>query len=62
MCWILCVKKNFIKNFLFIIEEDVFKVWVIFNFLFEDKYLLIIVLEEIEYLFKKFIEVMGGGW
>ncbi|KAM9221412.1 switch-associated protein 70 isoform 1-T1 [Dugong dugon] len=62
MCWTLCAKKNLTKNPLLITEEDAFKVWVIFNFLSEDKYPLIIVPEEIEYLLKKLIEAMGGGW
>ncbi|XP_012509887.1 PREDICTED: switch-associated protein 70 [Propithecus coquereli] len=62
MCWTLCVKKNLTKNPLLITEEDAFKIWVIFNFLSEDKYPLIIVPEEIEYLLKKLTEAMGGGW
>ncbi|XP_045644802.1 switch-associated protein 70 [Ursus americanus] len=62
MCWTLCVKKNLTKSPLLITEEDAFKVWVIFNFLSEDKYPLIIVPEEIEYLLKKLTEAMGGGW
>lgn len=47
MCWTLCVKKNLTKSPLLIEEEDSFKVWVIFNFLSEDKYPLIIVPEEV---------------
>lgn len=62
MCWTLCVKKNLTKSPLLISEDDAFKVWVIFNFLSEDKYPLIIVPEEIEYLLKKLTEAMGGGW
>ncbi|ELV13380.1 Switch-associated protein 70 [Tupaia chinensis] len=62
MCWTLCVKKNLTKSPLLITEEDAFKLWVIFNFLSEDKYPLIIVPEEIEYLLKKLTEAMGGGW
>ncbi|XP_072475570.1 switch-associated protein 70 [Notamacropus eugenii] len=62
MCWTLCVKKNLTKSPLLISEEDSFKVWVIFNFLSEDKYPLIIVPEEIEYLLKKLTEAMGGAW
>ncbi|XP_074086390.1 switch-associated protein 70 isoform X3 [Macrotis lagotis] len=62
MCWTLCVKKNLNKSPLLISEEDSFKVWVIFNFLSEDKYPLIIVPEEIEYLLKKLNEAMGGVW
>ncbi|NXA01286.1 SWP70 protein, partial [Nesospiza acunhae] len=62
MCWTLCAKKNLSKNPLLISDEDAFKVWVIFNFLSEDKYPLIIVPEEIEYLLKKITEAMGAGW
>ncbi|XP_060223031.1 switch-associated protein 70 isoform X2 [Meriones unguiculatus] len=62
MCWTLCVKKNLTKSPLLVTEDDAFKVWVIFNFLSEDKYPLIIVPEEIEYLLKKLTEAMGGGW
>jgi hypothetical protein len=47
MCWTLCVKKNLTKSPLLITEDDAFKVWVIFNFLSEDKYPLIIVPEEV---------------
>lgn len=47
MCWTLCVKKNLTKSPLLLLEEDSFKVWVIFNFLSEDKYPLIIVPEEV---------------
>nr|XP_004650930.1 switch-associated protein 70 [Jaculus jaculus] len=62
MCWTLCAKKNLTKSPLLITEDDAFKVWVIFNFLSEDKYPLVIVPEEIEYLLKKLTEAMGGGW
>ncbi|NWQ75708.1 SWP70 protein, partial [Columbina picui] len=62
MCWTLCAKKNLSKSPLLISDEDAFKVWVIFNFLSEDKYPLIIVPEEIEYLLKKLTEAMGAGW
>lgn len=47
MCWTLCAKKNLSKSPLQISDEDAFKVWVIFNFLSEDKYPLIIVPEEV---------------
>uniref|UniRef100_K7G8C5 Switch-associated protein 70 n=1 Tax=Pelodiscus sinensis TaxID=13735 RepID=K7G8C5_PELSI len=61
MCWTLCFKKNLTKSPLFISGEDAFKVWVIFNFLSEDKYPLIIEPDEIEYLLKKLTEAMGAG-
>ncbi|XP_054827704.1 switch-associated protein 70 isoform X2 [Eublepharis macularius] len=62
MCWTLCAKKNLPKNTLLLTDEDAFKVWVIFNFLSEDKYPLTIAPEEIEYLLKKLAEAMGSGW
>ncbi|XP_032079139.1 switch-associated protein 70 [Thamnophis elegans] len=62
MCWTLCARKNLKKSTLLLTDEDAFKVWVIFNFLSEDKYPLIIVPEEIEYLLKKLTEAMGLGW
>ncbi|XP_009903410.1 switch-associated protein 70 [Dryobates pubescens] len=62
MCWTLCAKKNLSKSPSLLSDEDAFKVWVIFNFLSEDKYPLIIVPEEIEYLLKKLTEAMGAGW
>ncbi|XP_059704841.1 switch-associated protein 70 isoform X4 [Haemorhous mexicanus] len=52
MCWTLCAKKNLSKSPLLISDEDAFKVWVIFNFLSEDKYPLVIVPEE-GYMLKK---------
>uniref|UniRef100_A0A8C6V7A7 Switch-associated protein 70 n=1 Tax=Naja naja TaxID=35670 RepID=A0A8C6V7A7_NAJNA len=62
MCWTLCARKNLTKKTLLLTDDDAFKVWVIFNFLSEDKYPLIIVPEEIEYLLKKLTEAMGLGW
>nr|XP_020645571.1 switch-associated protein 70 isoform X2 [Pogona vitticeps] len=62
MCWTLCAKKNLPRNILLLTDDDAFKLWVIFNFLSEDKYPLVIVPEEIEYLLKKLTEAMGLGW
>uniref|UniRef100_A0ACB8G454 Switch-associated protein 70 n=1 Tax=Sphaerodactylus townsendi TaxID=933632 RepID=A0ACB8G454_9SAUR len=62
MCWTLCAKKNLPKSNLLLNDDDAFKVWVIFNFLSEDKYPLAILPEEIEYLLKKLAEAMGSGW
>lgn len=47
MCWTLCCKKNICVKHLLISEDDAFKVWCIFNFLSEDKYPLVIVVEEV---------------
>ncbi|CAN9507100.1 unnamed protein product [Ophioblennius macclurei] len=62
MCWTLCYKKNIHTKNLLISDEDAFKIWCIFNFLSEDKYPLIIVIEEIEYFLRKLTEAMGSGW
>uniref|UniRef100_A0A8D0L9E9 Switch-associated protein 70 n=1 Tax=Sphenodon punctatus TaxID=8508 RepID=A0A8D0L9E9_SPHPU len=62
MCWTLSARKNLPKIPLLISDDDAFKVWVIFNFLSEDKYPLAIIPEEIEYLLKKLTEAMGAGW
>lgn len=47
MCWTLCCKKNICTKNLLISEDDAFKVWCIFNFLSEDNYPLVIVVEEV---------------
>ncbi|XP_020780602.2 switch-associated protein 70b isoform X2 [Boleophthalmus pectinirostris] len=62
MCWTLCCKKNLDKIKLQISEDDAFRLWCIFNFLSEDRYPLIIVSEEMEYLLRKLCEAMGGSW
>uniref|UniRef100_A0A1A8G0Z8 Switch-associated protein 70 n=1 Tax=Nothobranchius korthausae TaxID=1143690 RepID=A0A1A8G0Z8_9TELE len=62
MCWTLCYKKNIYSQRLIISDNDAFRVWCIFNFLSEDKYPLVIVIEEVEYLLRKLSEAMGIGW
>ncbi|XP_028257555.1 switch-associated protein 70-like [Parambassis ranga] len=62
MCWTLCYRKNINTKHLLISDRDAFKVWCIFNFLSEDKYPLVIVIEEIEYFLRKLTEAMGSGW
>ncbi|XP_053173291.1 switch-associated protein 70 [Scomber japonicus] len=62
MCWTLCYKKNICTKNLLISDNDCFKVWCIFNFLSEEKYPLVIVIEEIEYFLQKLMEAMGIGW
>ena len=49
MCWTLCFKKNISTNHLLISNDDAFKVWSIFNFLSEDRYPLVIVIEEVRH-------------
>ncbi|KAI4875939.1 hypothetical protein NFI96_034523, partial [Prochilodus magdalenae] len=61
MCWTLCSRKH--GNFnLLISDNDAFRVWCIFNFLSEDHYPLVIVVEEIEYFLRKLIEGTGTDW
>uniref|UniRef100_A0A8D3E9Q4 Switching B cell complex subunit SWAP70 n=1 Tax=Scophthalmus maximus TaxID=52904 RepID=A0A8D3E9Q4_SCOMX len=62
MCWTLCYKKNVCTKHLLITDDDAFKVWAIFNFLSEDKYPLLIIIEEIEYFLRKLLETMGSEW
>ncbi|OCT83655.1 switch-associated protein 70 isoform X2 [Xenopus laevis] len=62
MCWTLCARKHLPNSPLCISDDSAFKVWTIFNYLSEEKYPLVIVPEEIEYLLKKLTEAMGGGW
>lgn len=47
MCWTLSCKKNICIKHLLISEDDAFKIWCIFNFLSEDNYPLVIVVEEV---------------
>ncbi|TKS70187.1 Switch-associated protein 70 [Collichthys lucidus] len=61
MCWTLCYKKNICTKKLLISDDDAFKVWCMFNFLSEDKYPLVIIIEEIEYLLRKLLEATGTG-
>ncbi|XP_029000288.1 switch-associated protein 70 [Betta splendens] len=62
MCWTLCYKKNICPTRLRISEDDAFKVWCIFNFLSEDQYPLVVVVEEIEYFLRRMMEAMGAAW
>ncbi|KAM8894347.1 switch-associated protein 70 isoform 2-T3 [Spinachia spinachia] len=62
ICWILCYKKNISTKHLLFSEDKAFKVWCIFNFLCEDVYPLVIVIEEVEYFLHKLTEAMGSGW
>ncbi|XP_061103043.1 switch-associated protein 70-like [Conger conger] len=62
MCWTLCVRKNLNMNHLLITDEDAFNIWCVFNFLSEDKYPLVIVIEEVEYFLRRLTEAMGGSW
>uniref|UniRef100_A0A3B1J969 Switching B cell complex subunit SWAP70a n=1 Tax=Astyanax mexicanus TaxID=7994 RepID=A0A3B1J969_ASTMX len=61
MCWTLCSRKKSNLNML-ITDTDAFKIWCIFNFLSEDHYPLIIVIEEIEFFMRKLVDAVGSDW
>ncbi|XP_040049174.1 differentially expressed in FDCP 6 homolog isoform X1 [Gasterosteus aculeatus] len=56
LCWTLTAKKNYQTDkasSTVLPERDAFRLWCIFNFLSEDKYPLVMVPDEVEYLLKK---------
>ncbi|XP_077190647.1 differentially expressed in FDCP 6 homolog isoform X1 [Paroedura picta] len=62
LCWTLTAKKNYKANRngnSVISHEDAFKLWCLFNFLSEDKYPLVMVPDEVEYLLKKICMAMN---
>ncbi|XP_054465314.1 differentially expressed in FDCP 6 homolog [Anoplopoma fimbria] len=61
LCWTLTAKKNYQtdKNSSTVLpEKDAFRLWCLFNFLSEDKYPLVMVPDEVEYLLKKICMAM----
>ncbi|KAJ8260252.1 hypothetical protein GJAV_G00178820 [Gymnothorax javanicus] len=63
LCWTLTAKKNYRpeKNGSSLLpDKDAFRLWCLFNFLSEDKYPLIMVPEEVEYLLKKVCAAMSA--
>ncbi|KAJ8412086.1 hypothetical protein AAFF_G00143530 [Aldrovandia affinis] len=62
LCWTLTAKKNYRpeKNGRILLPKDSFRLWCLFNFLSEDKYPLIMVPEEVEYLLKKICMAMNA--
>uniref|UniRef100_H2ZYP5 PH domain-containing protein n=1 Tax=Latimeria chalumnae TaxID=7897 RepID=H2ZYP5_LATCH len=64
LCWMLSSKKHYKQKegSDTISRKDAFKLWCLFIFLSEDKYPLIMVPEEVEYLLKKFTSAMGLEW
>ncbi|RVE70462.1 hypothetical protein OJAV_G00064920 [Oryzias javanicus] len=62
LCWTLTAKKNYQpkKNSSFVLsDKDAFRLWCLFNFLSEDKYPLVMVPDEVEYLLKKICTAMS---
>ncbi|XP_061661345.1 differentially expressed in FDCP 6 homolog isoform X2 [Syngnathoides biaculeatus] len=62
LCWTLTAKKNYKPNTsssTILAERDAFRLWCLFNFLSEDKYPLVMVPDEMEYLLKKICTAMS---
>ncbi|XP_034550700.1 differentially expressed in FDCP 6 homolog isoform X2 [Notolabrus celidotus] len=62
LCWTLTAKKNYQTDktsTTVLPEKDAFRLWCLFNFLSEDKYPLVMVPDEVEYLLKKICMAMS---
>ncbi|XP_017286426.1 differentially expressed in FDCP 6 homolog [Kryptolebias marmoratus] len=62
LCWTLTAKKNYQpdRNSTSVLpDRDAFRLWCLFNFLSEDKYPLVMVPDEVEYLLKKICMAMS---
>ncbi|KAG7283848.1 hypothetical protein CRUP_034035 [Coryphaenoides rupestris] len=62
LCWTLTAKKNYRpdrSSATVLPEKDAFQLWCLFNFLSEDKYPLVMVADEVEYLLKKICMAMS---
>ncbi|XP_041655508.1 differentially expressed in FDCP 6 homolog isoform X1 [Cheilinus undulatus] len=62
LCWTLTAKKNYQtdkSSSTVLPEKDAFRLWCLFNFLSEDKYPLVMVPDEVEYLLKKICMAMS---
>ncbi|KAM4562450.1 differentially expressed in FDCP 6 homolog [Odontesthes bonariensis] len=62
LCWTLTAKKNYQpdrSSNCILPEKDAFRLWCLFNFLSEDKYPLVMVPDEVEYLLKKICMAMS---
>ncbi|XP_037629570.1 differentially expressed in FDCP 6 homolog isoform X3 [Sebastes umbrosus] len=62
LCWTLTAKKNYQTDktsCTVLPEKDAFRLWCLFNFLSEDKYPLVMVPDEVEYLLKKVCMAMS---
>ncbi|XP_007892313.1 differentially expressed in FDCP 6 homolog [Callorhinchus milii] len=65
LCWTLTAKKNYKhdKNGnCTVTDRDAFRLWCLFNFLSDDKYPLVMVPDEVEYLLKKVCTEMNVEW
>ncbi|XP_022073411.1 differentially expressed in FDCP 6 homolog [Acanthochromis polyacanthus] len=64
LCWMMTMKKNHkgLKPGSLLSERDSFKLFCLFNLLSEDRYPLVMIPEEVEYLLKKISTAMSQEW
>ncbi|KAL3977225.1 heat shock protein [Sarotherodon galilaeus] len=64
LCWTMTMKKNFrrVPQGTLLSERDCFKLFCLFNLLSEDRYPLVMIPEEVEYLLKKISTAMSEEW
>ncbi|TDG96610.1 hypothetical protein EPR50_G00230650 [Perca flavescens] len=64
LCWMMTRKKNFkgVPQGAPLSERDCFKLFCLFNLLSEDRYPLVMIPEEVEYLLKKISTAMSQEW
>ncbi|KAM3838426.1 differentially expressed in FDCP 6 homolog [Diretmus argenteus] len=64
LCWMMTMKKNYrgVPERALLTERDCFKLFCLFNLLSEDRYPLIMIPEEVEYLLKKISTAMSQEW
>ncbi|XP_041833595.1 differentially expressed in FDCP 6 homolog [Melanotaenia boesemani] len=64
LCWMMTMKKNFkqVQQGALLSEKNCFKLFCLFNLLSEDRYPLVMIAEEVEYLLKKVSTAMNQEW
>ncbi|XP_022605044.1 differentially expressed in FDCP 6 homolog [Seriola dumerili] len=64
LCWMMTMKKNFkgVPQGALLSERNCFKLFCLFNLLSEDRYPLVMIAEEVEYLLKKISTAMSEEW
>ncbi|XP_074481339.1 differentially expressed in FDCP 6 homolog isoform X1 [Sebastes fasciatus] len=64
LCWMMTMKKNFkgLPQGAPLSERDCFKLFCLFNLMSEDRYPLVMIPEEVEYLLKKISTAMSQEW
>ncbi|XP_026183202.1 differentially expressed in FDCP 6 homolog [Mastacembelus armatus] len=64
LCWMMTMKKNYkgVSQRVLLSERDSFKLFCLFNLLSEDRYPLVMIPEEVEYLLKKISTAMSQEW